>query len=335
MKLNLVSEKVWRITNIEELFKASNIDPKEWIVLKQKINKREWQSKDKETSEVTVTELFQIFAELKPRHDLLQPDIKEVLFDVFWWTIPKLTWPVYKDWPLLWQIVHSDIHFDRIEHKGKKYLQEIDDRTYKLLDSIMKHKPDKLLYANLWDYWNSDWHHATTKGTPQEDLYSDKESFKIWLHHQMQLINTLQEVAPVEVVFISGNHDYERMQSLADALELYYDKTPNVHIDATPQDRKYKHRGNTTIWFQHWDGIKLKQIPLTMMEETKLWKENYMYQWHIHQDRKDQLWNLIIETVPSPAYPSARERQNWRTQRGKIKWQVFDKKKGMIAEYKQ
>ena len=54
MKLNLVSEKVGRITSLEELFEASDINPKHREVLKHKVNKREVAMNKKDwTTELT------------------------------------------------------------------------------------------------------------------------------------------------------------------------------------------------------------------------------------------------------------------------------------------
>jgi hypothetical protein len=41
MKINLVSEKTGRITTLQSLLDASNINKEEWEVLKHKVNKRE------------------------------------------------------------------------------------------------------------------------------------------------------------------------------------------------------------------------------------------------------------------------------------------------------
>lgn len=329
MHLNLVSEKTGRITTIEQLLQASDISLEEWEIVKAKINKRE--SASKTDSGIELTELFQVVAELRLKHELLWADTKQMLFDVFQSVIPTLPTKVYKDWQLLAQIVHSDLHIERRSHIGKNYLKEIDDRTMRLFEKLLKHNPDKLIYANLGDYFDVDTASKTTKGTPQDVYLGEKESFRLWLEHQIALIKTLSAEIPTEVVYIWGNHDKARLQALSDAIDVYFSKT--LAVDATPFDRKYKKWGNTTIWYAHWDMIKNRQIPLVMQDETKLTKYNYFYKGHKHEKHTEKLGNVTIQQVASPAYPSDWELVQWYSTRGKIDWQLFSKKDWKIGEF--
>lgn len=71
--------------------------------------------------------------------------------------------------------MHSDLHIERRSHIGKNYLKEIDDRTMRLFEKLMKHNPDKLIYANLGDYFDVDTGSKTTKGTPQDVYLGERE----------------------------------------------------------------------------------------------------------------------------------------------------------------
>ena len=331
MNLNLVSEKEWRIVTIEQLMRAAELDEQEWEILKAKVNKREVAMNKKDWS-TELTELFQVVAELRLKSELLWADNKQVLFDVFWSSIPEFVFKSRKDWPLLWQIVHTDLHIDRLEHAKKNYLKEIDDRTMRLFERLLKHKPDALVYANLGDYFNSDTNGKTTKWTDQKNYLSDRDSFKLWLEHQVRLIKTLASEIPVEAIYIPWNHDRTKLQALSDAVDLYFSKS-NVWVDSTNSDRKYRKWWNTTLWYAHWDWIKNKQIPLTMQQETNLWKHNYFYKGHLHHKHVEQLWTVSIQQLWSPAYPSEREINLWHSWRWKIEWQIFDKKDWKIAEF--
>lgn len=323
-----------RIQCLDDLLSVTWYSKELREVVRSESNMRTTTMKTKQ-DHVKQTENLQIKAKLKPLSTLVKPDMKEILMSVFWSNIPVRKWPVTPDGPKMWQIISSDRHIDRIEAKGKKYLQELTDRTMRLFELLIKHKPQKLVYANIGDYWNSDGENKTTHGTPQHNLYSEKESFRIWLEHQRNMIAQFATELPIEAIFIGGNHDQNKMQCLGDALSLYFSRSNNVTVDSEPYSRKYRQWGNTTIGYQHGDAIKLKQVPLSMMSETKLGKDNYMYQGHIHQKRVDSFGNVNVHTVPSPARPSEREKNNWRTSRWWIYWQVFDKRSWLIAEYKQ
>jgi hypothetical protein len=95
MHLNLVSEKTGRITTVEQLLQASDISLEEREIIKAKVNK--WESASKSDNGIELTELFQVVAELRLKHELLGADTKQMLFDVFQSVIPVLPTKVYKD----------------------------------------------------------------------------------------------------------------------------------------------------------------------------------------------------------------------------------------------
>lgn len=330
MNLNLVSEKTGRITTIEKLLEASDISLEEREIIKAKVNKREVAMNKKDWT-TELTELFQVVAELRLKHELLWVDMKQLLFDIFKEDIPTLPTKPYKDWPLLAQIIHTDLHIERIEHNKKNYLKEIDDRTMRLFEKLMKHKPDMLVYANLWDYFNSDANGKTTKGTEQQNYLPERDSFRLWLEHQIALIKTLSAQIHTEVVYVPWNHDRTRLQSLSDAVDLYFAKT--LEVDSDNLERKYKTRWDNGIMYLHWDWIKDKQIPLTRQVENKLMKHNYVFKWHWHRPYSEMLWNVYIRQAGSPAYPSAWELNLWHSGRSKILGHLIDKKHWHIAEF--
>lgn len=110
----------------------------------------------------------------------------------------------------------------------------------RLFERLLKHKPDKLIYANLGDFFNSDSNGLTTKGTPQQNYLPERESFRLGLEHQLALIKTFAAEIETEVVYIPGNHDRSRLQALSDAVDLYFAKT--LDVDSDPLERKYKVR---------------------------------------------------------------------------------------------
>lgn len=329
MNINLLSEKVGRITSIEQLLEASDMSLEDREVIKAKVNKREVALKQKDWT-AELTELFQVVAELRLKHELLWVDTKQMLFDIFDSHIPLLPTKPASDWPLLAQIIHSDLHIDRLEHAKKNYLKEIDDRTMRLFERLLKQNPDKLIYANLWDYFNSDTNSRTTKGTEQQNYLPERESFRLGLEHQLAFIKTFASEVETEVVYVPGNHDRTKLQALSDAVDLYFAKT--LDVDSDSKERKYKVRGNNAMMFTHGDGIKNKQIPLTRQTEQKLYKFNHVFKWHGHTPFSEKAWNIFIRQVWSPAWPSARENNLWHSSRSPIEAQIFDKLKGKIAD---
>jgi len=303
----------------------------DWEIKKQIINKwDQWQNKKDGSTEII--ELFQVKLELALKSPLLQEDIKKVLLDTFGDKIPTIKSPSREETDKLWHIIHTDLHFDRIDHKNpKKYLKEIDDRTMRIFEELLKGKPSKLLYHNLWDYRNSDINNKTTKGTEQHNSIDENESFQMWLEHQIWLINTLASELPVDTVYTPWNHDKNKLQYLSDALDIYYSNS-DVNVDNSHDPIKLYKYWNDLIGWTHWDNIKPNKIP-EALAWIKLLNNNYIYRWHSHQQAVLRIGNMIIETLWSPASPSKWEKSMWFNSTDQIQGNLYDKKRGKVFTY--
>lgn len=322
-----------RIITAEDLLPEHNYDPNHWVIKKQKINKRD-QAQNKKDGDTVIVELYQILLELEPKHIFVTDDYKTTLYNLFDTKIPIIQTPKGYDTENLWHIIHTDLHFDRVDHKNpKKYLKEIDDRTMRLFEEILKGKPTRLLYHNLWDYWNTDINQKTTKGTEQYNSIDEMESFQMWLDHQVWLIKTFGSELPVDVVYNPWNHDRNKLQYLSDAMELYFSKSDDIHINNSHDPRKYYKRWYNIIWSSHWDWERIPNIPTVINNETKLTNNNYFYRWHSHQHDIKQFGNLIVETIGSPASPSKREKNQGYYSNNKIHGNLYDKRRGKTSTY--
>ena len=330
--MNILSAKWTRIITLDDLIEQYWINEDLYEVMKFKANVYEWQQKDK-NDEPVIIQLHQVSAEFKPIHKLVE--YQDVLMKLFESKIPVRPSEKEYEWDLLAVIPHADIHIDRIEHNPKKYLKEVDDRTLRLFDTLLKNKPDRLLYANIGDYFNSDGNNRTTKWTEMHNSMPERESFHMWLEHQINLINQLSSELPTDVIYVPWNHDTNKLQYLSDAVDLYYSKTDDVNIDNSLDPRKYYDWGNTKLGFWHGDKIKDKDILSAFTQETKLKKNNVYMKWHIHHRLTQLFWNLIVETFWTPAYPSDFEKRLGYVWRGKLIWQLYDKKTGKYWEYEK
>lgn len=321
-----------RVMTVEQLLEVSKVNQDVWEVFKQEVNKRDWQQKAPDWS-LRIVEQYQVKAWLQLKKALANNEYKQELIDLLKKEVPKLQGPTYKDGGLLQLIILTDTHFDRIEHAKRPYLKEINDRFMRLVEDGQRYKPDKILFANLGDYFNSDTNYATTKWTPQHNYMTEGESFRVWLEEEIKRIKVLQEIQATDVVYISGNHDTNKLQALADAVDIYFSWTNNININAEPIPRKYYNRWNNELGFAHWNNLKNKQIPLIFQQETKAKLHNFFFKGHEHHERKEQIGNVIINQSWSTARPSERERNQWHIGRSKIKSFVFDKKAGNIASF--
>lgn len=331
--VKIISHTWERVITKEDLIKLHNIDEELYELVKFTANVWEqWQNKKDGSTQII--QLHQAKGEFKPIHWLVE--YKDILFDVFKDVIPTIPLKHEENNSgILAVLPHTDLHIDRLENNPKKYLKKIDDTTMRLFENLLKFNPERIVYANIWDYFNSDWNYKTTKGTEQVNSMKEKEAFQMWLEHQLKTIETFASELPTDVIYVSWNHDDDKLQYLSDAVELYYRNNDNVRIDNWHDPRKYYNWGRTSLWFAHWDKIKDKDILALMAMENKLREYNYFYKGHIHHQLKQVYGNLLVETLWSPAITNEYEKKYGYIGINKIKGKLFDKKEWQIAEFEK
>jgi hypothetical protein len=141
----------------------------------------------------------------------------------------------------------------------------------------------------------------TKKGTPLE-YYSDPyETYETIVKVVVDSIDKLESRFPkVQVVMVYGNHDYDKVHTLAVLLTTLYKNNPNVEIVSNRLQRKYLQYGKNLFGFCHGDKEKQKidKLPLIMATEvSKMWAETthrkffcgdlhhgFKYKFHVSQD---------------------------------------------------
>lgn len=132
-------------------------------------------------------------------------------------------------------------------------------------------QPEKIVYPLGNDlYHTNDFTGKTKRGTQLEALAEPYEAYQVITEVAVDTVKRLSEIAPVEVLLIHGNHDYDLVHTLGVALELLFKDNPNVTIDSSRMARKYLRYGNTLLGFAHGDKQKRKiaEIPLMMAQEN-------------------------------------------------------------------
>lgn len=331
--LKIVSHSWKRIITKEDLIELHWIDETKYELISFLANVWEQGQASKDGSN-KIVQLHQVKASFKPIHQLVvYEDMLRELFSKDVPTIPNRH--KHNDTGVLANFTDSDIHFDRLEHNPKKYLKTLDETRMRLIDDVMKFEPERILYANIGDYFNTDGSYTTTKGTPQVNSMKEQDAFKMGLEHQMKLIETLSSILPTDVIYVPGNHDEDKLQYLSDAMKLFYGRNDNVTIDNWTDPRKYYAWGQNTLWFAHGDKLKEKDILSLMSLEDKIRKHNYFYKGHVHHQLKQTYGNLIVETLSSPAITNDYERKHGYMWTGKMSAKLFDKKNGKIGEFER
>jgi hypothetical protein len=144
---------------------------------------------------------------------------------------------------------------------------------------------------------------ATTKGTPQHDVLGWKESFKGYWTLIVRAVDFLKDVAPVDIIVVSGNHDYERMFYAGDVLSGWYRNDPNVSVDNSTMPRKYYKYGKNMIMFTHGDNEKPGDMPLIMAtEQPEMFASTEFREahcGHYHKEQVNEYRGVKVRFLPS------------------------------------
>lgn len=136
-------------------------------------------------------------------------------------------------------------------------------------------------------------------------------------------IKECAEVAPVDVLWVPGNHDPQTGYYLARVLKRAFEdtKTVNISDDITP--RKYYRFGKTLLGYTHGDQTQDQQLPLLMAEERPDYGECRWKEWHVaHLHKKKETHFNVGNThggVKVVHLPSMAGTDYWHFNKGFIK----------------
>jgi hypothetical protein len=209
------------------------------------------------------------------------------------------------------------------------------DTIFAILNKVNLSTIEKIVYVIGNDFFNTDSHYATTKGTPQFDFNTWSETWRFGknlLLHSIEVLKSLD--LPLHIVNVPGNHDYQKCFFIGDVIEAYFKHDEQITIDNSDNlFKKYTH-GNTLMMFEHGE-MKDSDYPLIMASEfPKEWgssKFRISYVGHLHhQITKEYRGNCFVKFLPSLAKSSA-----WETSKGyktspKAEASIISKDNGLV-----
>lgn len=158
---------------------------------------------------------------------------------------------------------------------------------------------------------------GTTRGTRQDMAGSPAkmihEGLKIW----EMFINFWQDVAPVYMYAMSGNHDKVLSFCMLEWCAAKWEGHNRVTVEVSPAPRTYTRSGKTLVGISHSEDTKHKDLPeLMALEAREQWGETTQSVWftgHWHQDRQMESRGTKIITIPSLAGSD-----RWHAQNGYV-----------------
>jgi hypothetical protein len=362
--------------SLEDLLEKAEVDLEVWEVDTWEIKDNSWDvtMKDKDKNPQTTTnKQFYIKARLKRRTDLTStkkfkreiidevknysPEVKKIHHNVkvkgnlLEFNIPdlhlgKLSWPE-----------ETDYNYN-IKIAVRRFEEAVD---FEIQKATAEHEIEQILFIVGNDLFNSDQAYPyamTTKGTPQQDDTRWQKSFREGRKMIYRVIERFKRIAPVHIIVIYGNHDFQKVWYLGEVLEAKYENDPNVTVDNRPKTRKYFAWGRCLLGFAHGngkdEGIQRLFNNMTVEAPRQLdidWSKMLYKEWHcgdIHHlkevkskgtNKAVDLYAEDIEGIIIRYFPTLMFNDEWEAKKGFVSQKgsmcfVWNKEDGNTAIYR-
>ena len=338
--------------NAEELLKKYKVDLNQWTIKNKSLNS--WNVLQKNG----VKTLFQTKVDLEKNYSR---ELYNQIRNEFIEFSKKIKKPFTinpkkpnKTPKKLLEINLFDFHFGKMswnEETGYNFDTKIASNNFEnaidnLILKVKHYNIDKILFPIGNDFFNSDYSHPynrTTNGTPQEEDLRWQKTFREGRELLIKSINKLLEIAPVDILIIPGNHDYEKTFYLGDSLTGWFNTNPNVNINNSANPRKYYKYNNVLLGFTHGNNEKVESLPLIMSQEcSNDWGNTKYREFHLghYHHKKSISYNQIHENngVNIKYFSSISPADSWHHKKGFIgsnkqaEALIWDEKDGLEAQ---
>lgn len=175
-------------------------------------------------------------------------------------------------------------------------IQDYNYTTDKNLDLISPHKPEKIYYIIGQDLYHVDnMAGHTTHGNHAMDVDGritkvHKKVFTVTRDN----IYKCSKIAPTEVIWIPGNHDFLVSFMLAFALKEHFRNDPRITVDVSETTRKARLWGTLLVGWTHrivgkhntWSNELAQEFP-------ELWGQSKFREWHHGDQHKKQTVKVV------------------------------------------
>tara|TARA_R110002124_G_scaffold281430_1_gene455701 strand:- start:60559 stop:61650 length:1092 start_codon:yes stop_codon:yes gene_type:complete len=236
----------------------------------------------------------------------------------------------------LLEVSLPDYHFgkldgDSIEQQADKYVNIV----VELVNKAKGNNITKIVLPTGNDLFNSDsLDYTTTKGTPQLDNGTWQKTFRLGCQAVIKSIEYLKTIAPVDIIIVQGNHDYQKSFYLGEILEAYYTLDSNVTVNNDINSpRKYYTYGVTSFGYTHGDKEKMPELPLIMAVENSIEFANTKYHYwrlgHIHKELVNEFQGIVVETLPALTGQDEWHKKMGYNSKRKAKAYIWNKEEGL------
>lgn len=319
------------IQTVEDALEHADIDLDYWEVVNATINS--WEVGAKIDGKIIKTPLWQVKVKLKRKvSKLVELTSQNILKRIANEKPVEVKPPKKTHKKNLLEVSLFDVHFGKLaweRETGNKYDLKIAERIYAqavsdLLNKIENFPVSKILFPIGQDFFHVDnWSNTTNKGTEQDVDDRFQKVFESGCMAVINAINECLEYAPVDIVWVPGNHDVETSWYLIKYLEAWFRQNKSVKVDSNPTFRKYYRYGNTLIGYTHGCEEKHQDLPLIMANEVPdLWSKTKYRTMHIGHVHKKKVTNYVshdsFNGVDIVVLPSLSAIDSWHYKKGYV-----------------
>lgn len=346
-----INSLTYRLRTVDQVIEFAEIDMDEWEIERVKTNYYEMGRKDKavdwnvkngvasgsvkDTGGWNTNKLWQISVWFKKRvKDPIDEALKSIEKRLYNRAIPfkRIERNPVID-PHLLEISLSDAHFGKLTVKGEG-LNETEDIYSLAIDNILYKTQgfniDKIIVPLGSDFFHiENMENTTKKGTRQDvshhlfDIY-DKGCMAV-----IKMVYKLRHIAPVEIIWVPGNHDFCTSRFLCTWLQAWFRNDLEVNVRVGKDPRKYVKYGKSLLGFTHGSEEKHIDLPNIMMSENRKNISDVDYfEWHVgHFHKKKEMKFVASDTVghiPVKTLPSLSGTDYWHLTKGYLSSRILE-----------
>jgi len=349
------------IHTVEQALEVANVDLEKWEITSSKVNSWQVTIKVKKQVDGKIVENpeqrtnYQVSVKLRPKISSVIETALETLIERFPIREPFIDLAPEPNGDYMFELALYDAHFGKLawgkETGQQDYDLKIAEKVFaaaakKLLSYTTSFPISKILFPVGQDFFHAENYVAvTSKG--HNILDTDGRLPKIIDAGILSIINAIEaciKVAPVEILWVPGNHDMHASYWMAKLLQHHYRDISQVKVDLSKEWRKSFRWGDCLIAFSHGDSERRNMLPAIM---AQFWKKDYaecrFHEWHVgHFHKKNEekfsptstVGGVIVRQIPTLSAIDA-----WHYQYGFVdairagEAFLWDKKAGMVAHY--
>ena len=301
----MVSDRLIEICEMDlkdpvKVLEAHKFDPKLWEIMSCRNNL--WHSQRPDDLGQMVMYQSRLVVRPKTINDIDYSDIMKMMEEKKSIAPLVVKNPKYKKSDEVLEIDVCDLHFgsDANPHPEERFEKVISD----VIGRIGDRKFDKIylpLLADIFHYDNMQ--KATTSGTlVSTDGLSPYDIFDLGIDSFSRVIGKLSEIAPIEVLYVAGNHDRLSGYHLVKTLEAFFKDHKNITFDSAHTSRKFRTIGTSLVGWMHGDEPKARALSWLQVEAREEWgktKYSEIHSGNFHSQSGKEDGGTVLRYLPA------------------------------------